>query len=154
MNIHMTVGYIIDKIMNEEDPRDLFEVPVALGLDDIPIDDLPNAAQRAGVVNQLGAMVDLTLECIIPLLHPRYAALRALSATLYPDRKPGVQPFYAGENPAVSRAVERRMETLNDVRAYKILKKWGLTGVLDPAKSKQVYEQEYEDRQAATSRHS
>ncbi|HLF54503.1 MAG TPA: hypothetical protein VI612_02175 [Candidatus Nanoarchaeia archaeon] len=150
----MDVGYIINKIMNEEDPRDLFEVPVALGLDDVPIDALPSAAQKAGVVNQLGALVDLTLECIIPLSHPRYAVLRALSATLYPDREPGVQPFYGQEHPDLVRVVERRMETLNDPRVYRILKKWGLTGVIDPIKSKQVYEQEYEDRQAATSRHS
>jgi len=150
----MDVGEVIRKVRNENEPRDLYDVAVHLCLDEIPLQRLANAAREAGVVNQVGALVDIAITYLLPPDSKKYRLLERLSAQLHGIRKEAAQPFYKGEDSDLSEKVARHMARLNSHEMNELLKKWGLIIVLSPEKFKQVYIQENEDRQAETGRYS
>ena len=149
----MDVGSIIRKIENGNEPRELYDVPIAICSEGAELDVLARGAETYDIVNQLGALVDLTLENILPREHPRYKALQSLSDNLYDRRKEGTQAFYKTGHPDLVLEVEKSMERMNDPETNRILKKWGLVAVLSPDKFKQAYNQNGH-RQTTTGSHS
>lgn len=146
---------IIGKLTDERDRRSLLEVPPALDeLDTASYDLLTEQARTAGVVNQLGVIVDLTLRYLMAESHPRYRQLGELSEKLYAIRLQGEMPFYKDEPPELVRVKKDRLSKLTEEAELSILRKWGVISVLSPPKFKQVYEQEHEDRQAASTGYS
>lgn len=150
----MDVGSIIRKILNGKAPRELYDVPVALA-SDVSLDALADAATDADVVNQLGVLVDITLQGVMPEDHPRYQAVQSLRSKLRlrMAREPEMQAFYKTGHPDVMLQVQRSTERLNTPEMNAILREWGVTTVLTPEKFKQVYEQ-YEHRQATADSYS
>ncbi len=141
---------IIGKLTDERDRRSILEVPPALDkLDASSYGSLTEQARTAGVVNQLGVIVDLTLKYLICESHPRYRQLEELSEKLYSMRLQGEMPFYKNEPPELVRVKKDRLSKLTEEAEFSILKKWGVISVLSPSKFKQVYGQEHDDRQTA-----
>jgi hypothetical protein len=133
---------VIHRISNEENPRDLYDVPVMLCIDDISFEALTEATKEAKLVNQLGALVDLTLQYLIDSSHPRYENLQHLRENLWQCREQNTSAFYSEKDP--------RIMAHNKKRTNEFLKPWNLICVLSPEKFKQVYTQAYEDRQVPT----
>jgi len=148
----MGVDLIVNKIQNEKDPRELYEVAVHLCLDDVV--GLVEAAKKHGVVNQVGAMIDLSLKYLLSPDTHRYAVLKNLGEQLYDSRNKGTRSFYKDEDQVMSDSIKKYMFRLNSPDMNDIMKKWELVITLDSEKFKQVYEQEYEDRQEASRKYS
>jgi len=142
----MSVDSVIEKITNRAGSRDMYYIAPILCFDDISYNLLPDAARNAEVVNQLGVLVDLTLEWLIPSPHSRCAPLKQLSDKLYSERKQGEQPFYPNTEPQIVEIKKQRLHKMNDPKMYEILIKWGIISVLSPEKFHQIFWQEYEER--------
>ena len=140
----MDIGSLIQKIKNRAGSRDLYDVPIGLCSGYISLDALADEAENAGVVNQLGVVVDLTLEYLIAPSHPRYGSLQKFSESLYEKRDVGLRSFYPYQNPRVTEVKKRLMHRLNEPKMYEILMKWDMIAVLSPDKFKQVFTQELE----------
>jgi hypothetical protein len=130
----------VRKIADWNNPRDTYEVPVLLLKTELPIDGVIEEAVHEGVQNQLGALVDLTINVLLPAEHPRKEYLRALREQLWAKRQYTVKPFYTQEPKAVT--------DFNTGRTSQFLKPWNLIGALTPEKFKEQFELGYEDKQA------
>jgi len=158
----MDIGGIIKKLIDrsEDSGRSVLYVPFDLLSAESDYSGLVEAVKREGIVNQLGLVVDIVLSQVIDESHPRYASLKGLRDDLYETRAHGESPFYRDEDPVLTEKKKSRLE-FNVERdsegrslEFELLKKWGIIGLLTPSKFKEVFDYEYEDRQAKTTGYS
>src|SRR3989344_2802997 len=88
----MDVNQIIKKIKSE--PRELYDVPAMLCLDDVLFSDLISEAKKSSIVNQLGVLVDITLSYVISTEHEKYCDLVRLKDALKCMKNQVSRPFY------------------------------------------------------------
>ncbi len=134
----MNISTIIQKLKTD-DEREWFEIPAAICLNGIKLEDLAKAVKEEDLVSQLGVMVDIALIHLIEQADPKYAPLAKMRAQLFSEKKNDVRPFYHNEDPRITK--------LNEKRTPQIVRDWNLICPLDIDTFIRVYTQEYEDRQ-------
>lgn len=153
----MDIGEVIAKIKDEQDKRSVLEVPPIICSEDWTdrkYQELADLAKKSNSVNQLGVMVDLTLQYVITPMHAKYASLKRLSESLFEMREQKTYPFYPAEDSRITQIKERRLEKMNEPEMVSILRKWNVVAVMSPEKFKQIYEQTHEDRQTTAAKYS